>query len=162
VSDLIRRVHANYASLAPHEVTPLSVVRQAAQAERDAELFDTVAVFLNHGFIVKGQVIGDCEVRDVRCSSRSSYGLTFRVMERAPMTLELLYDESLLEAERADLILDGLNSALHTMASSPDRPAGEVAKILSNAIRPHQDGAAEVGAKPRLAEVRPHRRQVKR
>ena len=161
VSDLIRRAHANYASLAPHEVTPLSVVRQAAQAERDAELFDTVAVFLNRGFIVKGQMIGDCEVRDVRCSSRSSYGLTFRVMERAPMTLELLYDESLLEAERANLILDGLNSALHTMASSPDRPAGEVAKILSDAIRPRQDGGMEAPSKPRLAEVKPQRRQVK-
>jgi condensation domain-containing protein len=162
VTDLIRRAHANYASLAPHEVTPLSVVRQAAQAERDAEIFDTVAVFLNHGFIVKGQMIGDCEVRDVRCSSRSSYGLTFRVMERAPMTLELLYDESILEAERANLILDGLYSALQMMASNPDRPVGEVAKLLSNVIRPCQDGDAETVSKPRLAEVRPHRRQVKR
>jgi hypothetical protein len=162
VTDLIRRAHANYASLVPHEVTPLSVVRQAAQAERDAELFDTVAVFLNHGFIVKGQMIGDCEVRDVRCSSRSSYGLTFRVMERAPMTLELLYDESILEVERANLILDGLNSALQMMASNPDRPVGEVAKILSNAIHPRQGENTEAMARPRLAEVRPHKRQITR
>ena len=162
VTDLIRRAHANYASLAPHEVTPLSMVRQAVQAEWDAELFDTVAVFVNHGFIAKGQMIGDCEVRDLRCSSRSSFGLTFRVMERAPMTLELLYDESIPDAERADIILDGLNSALGVLASDPDRPVGEVANILSNAIRPRKDENTQAAARPRLAEMKPHKRQVTR
>lgn len=162
VIDMVRRMHANYASLAPHEFTPLSVIRQAAQAETEAELFDTVVVFLNHALTVKGQALSDCEVRDVRCNSRSSYGLTFRVSERAPMTLELLYDESSLETGRADFILDGLHSALRAMASGHDKPAGEVAEILSTAIRPRQDGSAETESKPRLAAVRPHRRQVKR
>jgi Condensation domain len=160
-NELVRRVHRNYASLAPHELTPLPLIRQAVFAEREAELFDTVAVFLNFGFLIQNQKLGGCEVREVRYSSRSSYGLTFRVMERSPMSLELLYDESVLELAHAESILKGFDQALQMMASAPETSVGEVAYGLSVAMRAPQldDASRETRLKRRLAEVRP---QIKR
>jgi hypothetical protein len=158
IGALVKRVHANYASLASHELTPLSTIRQAASIARESELFDTVAVFLNHGFLVQGDRLGDCEVRDVAYSSRSSYALTFRVMERSPVTLELLYDESVLERPHAISILESLDSALRHMANGSEQPAGEIVKLLAGAIHRSTPTARP---KIKLADARPQLRKLR-
>jgi hypothetical protein len=156
-NELLRRAHSNYASVAPHELTPLSIIRQTAELGTD-EIFDTVAVFLNHGFLVQGTMLGGCEVRDLRYNSRSSYALTFRVMERSPMTLELLYDESIVDRARAESILNALETALLAIVSGPGSPVREIVTILSRGIQhPTTSGRGPVSERrlsTALAEIK--------
>jgi hypothetical protein len=161
ISEMVRRVQTNYASLSSHELTPLSAIRSALSSIRETELFDTVAVFLNHGLMIKGQMLGDCEVRDVAYSSRSSYALTFRVMERSPITLELLYDESVLEQPHAISILGALDLALQVMSSGQERSAGEVLNLLTGVIHPHQQRIIESRRKPRLVKAQPQIKKLR-
>ena len=116
-------------------------------------------MFLNQGLLVQGHRLGDCELSDVAYSSRSSYGLTFRVMERSPMTLELLYDESLLERLHATSILECLSSSLRIMASDPEKRAGEIVKLLAEVIPKNQRSASP---KIRLADAQPQLRKFRR
>jgi hypothetical protein len=82
-------------------------------------------------------------------------------MERSPMSLELLYDESVLARAQAESILNGFDQALQLMASAPETSVGEIAYVLSIAARAPQldDEGREARSNRRLAEMRP---QIKR
>jgi hypothetical protein len=79
-------------------------------------------------------------------------------MERSPMTLELLYDESVLERPHAISILESLASALLLMAKGSEQHAGEIVKLLAGAI--HR-GTPAARPKIKLADARPQLRKLR-
>jgi hypothetical protein len=74
------------------------------------------------------------------------------------MTLELLYDESVLERPHAVAILESLDSALHLIANGSDQRAGEIVNLLGRAIHRNTPAARP---KIKLADARPQLRELR-
>lgn len=153
IESFVRRVHASRVSSAAHELTPLSIVREAARAGREVQLFDTVSVFLNKSFLTTPERLGDCVIEDLRYSSRSSYPLTFRVMELTPMTLELLHSIAAIRPSAAMSLLQTIARILEAVAQRRTTAVDEIVAILCRT-----DGGIGVpppSRVPNLAATRP-------
>ena len=77
------------------------------------------------------------------------------------MTLELLYDESLLERPHAISILESLSSLLRIMAGDREQRAGEIVKRLAEVIEQDQRTVVAMRPKLKLSDARPQLRKVR-
>lgn len=112
--EMVRRIHEQRAAIIPHELTSLAAVRDAAGVPGEAQLFDSVSVYLNNDFLAIAEAHGDCEIIDLRYSSNPDYALTFRVSERSPMIMELLHSVTIMSSGLATEVLNRIHNALES------------------------------------------------
>ncbi|MEV0062372.1 amino acid adenylation domain-containing protein [Nocardia sp. NPDC050718] len=133
VTDLVRAVQAEQASVLDHHHLGLGAIQRVAGR---GELFDTMLAFESYpvdaeGLQQAGGALDDLSIDGLRGADFTHYPLTILVFLGARTQVQIKYRRDLVADATAQAVTDRLRTALTQVIAAPDSPAAEVARRLA-------------------------------
>ena len=176
IADWLRRLLSQTAEMRQFEYAPLTDIQKWSEIERGEQLFDSFVVYENvpvNESLRRSEL--PLEVLSYSSRTHSNYPLNLSVMPNERLHLRLTYNQTLLDAESADRMVDHYRRLLEGMIRAPKSRLCELA-LLSPSEVEALDGRVERdesrlwrAARSRRAlrgaggdDAEPHRRLLRR
>ena len=120
VSDVLRRLRAEWLQIRAHEHTPLTTIRSATTIPSSANLFDSLVVFESEAFEkTLAKIQPQWLDRKWRLLEQTNFALTLAVYGDPEMLLKLEYDATRFSEEKVTRMSDHLQQILESIAADP-------------------------------------------
>ena len=129
VAELVHAVQQSHAATTPFEATPLTVVRDALDAEPEDPVFETLLVFENVPEIAPAG--GDLVLRNPQYRQESNYPLALLVLPGDEIELQFLYDPARYDEDDVHRLGRQLSQTLASMSANLHEPIGELQIVPS-------------------------------
>ncbi|WP_162150808.1 MULTISPECIES: non-ribosomal peptide synthetase [Methylosinus] len=130
IADWLRRLLSQTAEMRQYEYAPLTDIQKWSEIERGEQLFDSFVVYENvpvNESLRRSEL--PLEVLSYSSRTHSNYPLNLSVMPNERLHLRLTYNQTLLDAESADRMVDHYRRLLEGMIRTPDSRVCELALL---------------------------------
>lgn len=158
---LLEELQAQLTEIRQYEQTPLPDVQSWSELPHGAQLFDSIFVFENYPVDASAKEWlkhqeARLSISDIHFYERSNYPLTITAVPGGRLSLKMLYDPRLGDAN-ARALLKGFQVMVEAMLSDPNQAVKDLSSQLAAFIPPNRDGAKDIliSSKPAPRKSRP-------